>query len=137
MVPVSRFKTLDNCRFIKVSAPTPLKDNDCPDPPEELVINEVGPVSSGVMHLPANFYVELSGPSSTELHSLIVVLFEVGGVRHIIPLKGRIADNGLYVLGNVSTAGEFEFVFFVFFFISPCHCLALVRSFRLSGSCRL
>ncbi|XP_062847666.1 uncharacterized protein si:ch211-183d21.1 [Trichomycterus rosablanca] len=87
----------------RLAARTALKDNDCPHPPEELVINEV---VSGVMHLPANFFVELSGPAATELHTLVIVLFEVGGVRHSIPLKGRIGDSGFYVLGNVSTADQ-------------------------------
>lgn len=83
-----------------------MKDNDCPRPPKELVINEVGGVFRD------SIYVELIGPPLAPLHGLVIVLYELSTARHVIPLEGSLGSDGFFLLGNKSRAGELGFFFF-------------------------
>lgn len=87
--------------FFQVSAPTPTKDNDCPRPPKELVINEVGGV------LGANIFVELTGPRWSPLQGLVIVLHELSTARHVVPLEGSLTNDGFFLIGNGSKASEY------------------------------
>ncbi|XP_046702959.1 uncharacterized protein si:ch211-183d21.1 isoform X2 [Silurus meridionalis] len=84
----------------RVSSLTPMKDNDCPRPPAELVINEVGGVSG------VDVYVELIGPPGLSLQGLVIVLYELSTARHVIPLKGSLGSDGLFLIGNESRADQ-------------------------------
>lgn len=80
-----------------------MKDNDCPRPPKDLKINEVGGVLRGT------FFVELIGPPLTYLDGLVVVLYsveEVSTIRHVVPLEGMLKSNGFFLMSNDSRAGE-------------------------------
>lgn len=77
-----------------------MKDNDCPRPPKELVINEVGGI------LGADVYVELIGPPLTPLHEMVLVLYELSTARHVVPLEGSLGNDGFFLMGNESRAGE-------------------------------
>ncbi|XP_072535037.1 uncharacterized protein [Salminus brasiliensis] len=86
----------------RVASLTPMKKNDCPHPPEALVINEVG----GFSGTGQSVFVELIGPPLTSLDGLVVVLFGSGGTRHDVPLRGNVRDDGLYLLRNESSADQ-------------------------------
>ncbi|TSL82526.1 hypothetical protein Baya_6625 [Bagarius yarrelli] len=91
-------KRLDLNSF-RVSTPTPMKDNDCPIPPKELVINEVG--------VGPNIYVELIGPPLAPLHGMAIVLYELNSTaRHVVPLKGGLGNDGLFLMANNSRADQ-------------------------------
>ncbi|KAL7874853.1 hypothetical protein SRHO_G00058230 [Serrasalmus rhombeus] len=85
-----------------VASPTPMKTNDCPHPPEQLVINEVGGVSGAGRGL----FVELLGPPLTPLHGLVLVLYGSSGERHVVPLKDSLGEHGYYLLKNDSVANQ-------------------------------
>ncbi|KAB5586624.1 hypothetical protein PHYPO_G00003820 [Pangasianodon hypophthalmus] len=89
-----------NLNSFRVTSPTPMKDNDCPRPPKEIVINEVGGI------LRANVYVELIGPPLASLHGLVIVLYELSTARHVVPLEGSLGNDGYYVMGNKSVADQ-------------------------------
>ncbi|XP_047667740.1 uncharacterized protein si:ch211-183d21.1 isoform X1 [Tachysurus fulvidraco] len=85
----------------RVSSPTPMKENDCPRPPKDLVINEVGGVSG------PNVFVELTGPSSAPLHGTVLVLYELDSTtRHVVPLEGELGNDGFFLLANSSSADQ-------------------------------
>ncbi|XP_058254005.1 uncharacterized protein si:ch211-183d21.1 [Hemibagrus wyckioides] len=85
----------------RVSSPTPMKENDCPRPPKELVINEVGGV------LGTDVFVELIGPPLAPLHGMVIVLNELNATtRHVIPLKGGLGNDGFFLMSNDSRADQ-------------------------------
>lgn len=76
-----------------------MKENDCPRPAKELVINEVG--------LGTNVFLELTGPPLAPLHGMVIVLNELNATtRHVIPLKGGLGNDGFFLMSNDSRAGE-------------------------------
>lgn len=92
---------MDNLLFFQVSSPTPMKENDCPRPPKELVINEVGGVFG------TSPYVELIGPPLTPLHGMVIVLYELNSTaRHVVPLEGDLGNDGFFLMTNEFKAGE-------------------------------
>ncbi|XP_061562515.1 uncharacterized protein si:ch211-183d21.1 [Phycodurus eques] len=93
-----------------VAPPTPLRENSCPRPPpapEGVVINEV---ASGYWtnHSRQSSFVELHGPPLTELHGLVLVVFdqEHSGRLVALPLTGSIDQDGYYMVGNVTGADQ-------------------------------
>uniref|UniRef100_A0A3B3ZM93 Uncharacterized protein n=1 Tax=Periophthalmus magnuspinnatus TaxID=409849 RepID=A0A3B3ZM93_9GOBI len=97
-----------------VAPPTPLRENSCPrpsPPPEGVVISEV---SSGhwTNHSQQRGFVELKGPPMTSLLGLVLSVFnqERSGTVMALPLTGFIDQDGFYVVGNVTGAGDRFFV---------------------------
>lgn len=95
---------------IQVAPPTPLRENLCPRPPpapEGVVISEV---SSGhwTNHSQQRAFVELHGPPMTDLQGLVLTVFdqERSGTVIALPLTGSIDQDGFYIVGNVTGAGE-------------------------------
>ncbi|KAM9425268.1 uncharacterized protein KZ484_008394 isoform 2-T3 [Pholidichthys leucotaenia] len=93
-----------------VAPPTPLRENICPRPPpapEGVVISEV---ASGhwTNHSQQWAFVELHGPPMTDLHGLVLSVFdqERRGTVTALPLIGLIKNNGFYIIGNVSGADQ-------------------------------
>lgn len=78
-----------------------MKDNDCPHPPKDILINEVSGVTG------ANLYVELTGPPWAPLQGLVIVLYELSTTRHVVPLEGSLGNDGFFLMRNDSAAGEF------------------------------
>lgn len=50
-------------------------------------------------------FVELFGPPSTPLNGLLLVFFMEGGKELSVPLTGSTRRDGLYLAGNVTSAG--------------------------------
>lgn len=94
----------------QVAPPTPLKENECPRPPpapEGVVISEV---ASGYWtnHSQQRAFVELHGPPMTALLGLVLTVFDQvhSGTVIALPLTGSIDQDGFYIVGNVTGAGE-------------------------------
>ena len=94
----------------QVAPPTPLRENSCPRPPpapEGVVISEV---ASGhwTNHSQQRAFVELNGPPMTDLLGLVLTVFdqERSGTVIALPLTGSIDQEGFYIVGNVTGAGE-------------------------------
>lgn len=97
-------------RSRQVAPPTPLRENSCPRPPpapEGVVISEV---ASGhwTNHSQQRAFVELHGPPMTDLRGLVITVFdqERSGTLIALPLTGSIDQDGFYIIGNVTGAGE-------------------------------
>ncbi|KAI4898052.1 hypothetical protein NFI96_002824 [Prochilodus magdalenae] len=106
-----------NHNSFRVASPTPMKENDCPHPPKELVINELGRISGAS----GSVFVELMGPRLTPLNGLVLVLFGRGGERHVVPLKDKIREDGFYLLKNESGA-DCNVDGFAALLEESCHC---------------
>lgn len=94
----------------QVAPPTPLRENSCPRPPpapEGVVISEVAS-SRWTNHSQQRAFVELHGRPMTDLRGLVLTVFdqERSGTRIALPLTGSIDQDGFYVIGNVTGAGE-------------------------------
>ncbi|XP_066539861.1 uncharacterized protein si:ch211-183d21.1 [Hoplias malabaricus] len=85
----------------RVASPTPQKENDCPHPPEGIVINEVG----GVSGARGSLFVELTGPPLTSLNGLEIAFFGSDSASQV-SLKGDIRQNRFYLLKNGSGADQ-------------------------------
>uniref|UniRef100_A0A8C6T1H7 Si:ch211-183d21.1 n=1 Tax=Neogobius melanostomus TaxID=47308 RepID=A0A8C6T1H7_9GOBI len=108
-------EALSRCRGLyafdlSVAPPTPLRENSCPrppPPPEGVVISEV---SSGhwTNHSLQRGFVELQGPPMTSLLGLVLSVFdhERSGTVIALPLTGFIDQQGFYIIGNVTGAGD-------------------------------
>lgn len=95
---------------LQVAPPTPLRENSCPRPhpaPEGVVISEV---ASGhwTNHSEQRAFVELHGPPMMDLRVLVLTVFdqERSGTLIALPLTGSINQEGFYIIGNVTGAGE-------------------------------
>lgn len=95
----------------QVASPTPRKQNNCtlkptiPPPPEGLVINEFSIVNSTGERSLDFLFVELIGPPMTPLNGLFLVFFREDGKELSVPLTGSTRRDGLYLTGNVASAG--------------------------------
>lgn len=49
---------------------------------------------------------ELTGPPWTSLQGLVVVLYELSTARHVVQLEGSLGNDGLFLIGKDSEAGE-------------------------------
>lgn len=103
-----------NPKYLKcinqVAPTTPLRENSCPRPPpapEGVVISEV---ASGhwTNHSQQRAFVELHGPPATDLRGLVLSVFdqERSGTVIALPLTGSVDQDGFYIVGNVTGAGE-------------------------------
>lgn len=93
-----------------MAVPTPLRENSCPRPPpapEGVVISEVAS-AHWTNHSQQKAYVELHGPPMTDLQGLVLSVFdqEHSGTVISLPLTGSVDQDGFYVIGNVTGAGE-------------------------------
>lgn len=93
-----------------MAPPTPLRENSCPrlpPAPERVVVSEVAS-SQWTNHSNQRAFVELHGPPMTDLRGLVLSVFdqEHRGTIAAIPLTGSIDQDGFYVVGNVTGAGE-------------------------------
>lgn len=95
---------------LQVATPTPLRENSCPRPhpaPKGVVISEV---ASGhwTNHSQQRAFVELYGSPMTDLRGLVLAVFdqERSGTLITLPLTGYIDQEGFYIIGNVTGAGE-------------------------------
>lgn len=93
-----------------MSTPTPLRENSCPrplPPPEGVIISEVAS-SFWTNHSRQRAFVELQGAPMTDLHNLVLAVFDQdrSGAVIALPLDGFIDQDGFYIVGNVTRAGE-------------------------------
>ena len=117
----------------QVAAPTPLRENSCPRPPpapEGVVISEV---ASGYWtnNSQQRAFVELHGAPMTDLRGLVLTVFDQvhSGTVIALPLTGSIDQDGFYVVGNVTGAGEDSMgASRVSCFAPTPHCLSLHSS---------
>lgn len=94
----------------QVAPPTPLRENSCPRPPpapEGVVISEVA-CGYWTNHSQQRGFVELHGPPMTDLRGLVLSVFdqERSGTVIALPLTGSVDQDGFYIVGNVTGAGE-------------------------------
>lgn len=95
---------------LQVAPPTPLRENSCPRPPPAPVGVVISEVASHrwTNHSQQRAFVELHGPPTTDLRGLVLTVFdqERSGTLIALPLTGSIDQEGFYIIGNVTGAGE-------------------------------
>lgn len=82
----------------------------CPRPPpapEGVVISEVSS-SYWTNHSKQRAFVELRGPPMTKLEGLVLTVFdqERSWAVIVLPMTGYTDNDGYYVVGNITGAGE-------------------------------
>ncbi|XP_018590551.2 uncharacterized protein LOC108923954 [Scleropages formosus] len=90
-----------------LTSPTPLGKNTCPNPPAGVVINEISSAHwSGNASQEA--FVELLAPPLTELHGLVLLVFDeqYHGAAIALRLTGTTGHDGFYLIGNVTGADQ-------------------------------